>query len=87
MDLKERIEEFYDLGVAELSPGLKVIFDQFIGGLNSGQIRAAEPVNGAWRVNYWVKKGILLGFRTGTLKDYSIDQSFRFFDRNIAGRH
>jgi 2,3,4,5-tetrahydropyridine-2-carboxylate N-succinyltransferase len=41
--------------------------------LEAGQIRAAEPDAGAatgWRVNAWVKQGILLGFRIGVLKDF-----------------
>ena len=39
--------------------------------LSAGRIRAAEPDPGApygWRVNAWVKRGILLGFRLGQLE-------------------
>jgi 2,3,4,5-tetrahydropyridine-2-carboxylate N-succinyltransferase len=32
-------------------------------------------------VHQWVKRGILLGFRLGALTDYSIDDNFRFFDK------
>jgi 2,3,4,5-tetrahydropyridine-2-carboxylate N-succinyltransferase len=42
--------------------------------LESGEARAASPDAGApsgWRVNAWVKRGILLGFRLGVLTDYS----------------
>jgi len=38
--------------------------------LNSGEARAAEPdakSSTGWRVNPWVKKGILLGFRLGAV--------------------
>ena len=38
--------------------------------LSEGRVRAAEPDPGStlgWRVNAWVKQGILLGFRLGTL--------------------
>jgi 2,3,4,5-tetrahydropyridine-2-carboxylate N-succinyltransferase len=52
------------------------IFDEFKRGLNEGRFRAAEPDTSAktgWRVNAWVKKGILLGFRMGSIVDMSID--------------
>jgi 2,3,4,5-tetrahydropyridine-2-carboxylate N-succinyltransferase len=40
--------------------------------LESGQIRSAEPdpsTATGWRVNPWVKRGILLGFRLGALAE------------------
>lgn len=32
-------------------------------GLDSGRLRVAEKVDGAWRVNQWLKKAVLLSFR------------------------
>lgn len=53
--------------------------------LNAGAIRAAEPDAAAptgWRVNTWVKKGILVGFRMGALTDMSIDAARQpYFDK------
>ena len=52
------------------------LFQTFRAALNAGHIRAAEPDSGTrtgWRVNTWVKKGILLGFRMGAVVDMSID--------------
>jgi 2,3,4,5-tetrahydropyridine-2-carboxylate N-succinyltransferase len=61
------------------------LFQRFKDVLNSGEIRAAEPDPGVptgWRVNAWVKKGILLGFRMGAVVDMSIDASRQpFFDK------
>jgi 2,3,4,5-tetrahydropyridine-2-carboxylate N-succinyltransferase len=40
--------------------------------LESGELRAASPDPASptgWRVNAWVKQGILLGFRLGSLRD------------------
>ncbi len=54
----------------------------FLDQLDSGQIRAAEKINGRWRVNSWVKKGILVGFRMGTLVDRSVNDQFRYFDKD-----
>jgi 2,3,4,5-tetrahydropyridine-2,6-dicarboxylate N-succinyltransferase len=54
--------------------------------LNQGLIRAVEPCPDSptgWRVNAWVKKGILLGFRMGGIVDMSIDAVKRpFFDKS-----
>jgi 2,3,4,5-tetrahydropyridine-2-carboxylate N-succinyltransferase len=58
------------------------IFESFKAALNRGEVRAASPVDGTWRVNLWVKRGILLGFRMGILRNYSINESFRYFDKS-----
>jgi 2,3,4,5-tetrahydropyridine-2,6-dicarboxylate N-succinyltransferase len=34
-----------------------------IADLNGGRIRVAEKINGAWTVNQWIKKAVLLSFR------------------------
>ncbi len=61
------------------------LFQEFKDALNAGRIRAAEPDTSAksgWRVNGWVKKGILLGFRMGALVDMSVDRIRQpFFDK------
>ena len=52
------------------------LFQRFKQALNDGLIRAAQPdasTKTGWRVNAWVKKGILLGFRIGTVVDMSIN--------------
>ena len=56
---------------------------EFINGLNAGSLRTAEPDgNGNWRVNSWVKQAILTLFKIGKLKDMSIDNNFKFFDKD-----
>jgi 2,3,4,5-tetrahydropyridine-2,6-dicarboxylate N-succinyltransferase len=61
------------------------LFQRFKQALNSGAIRAAEPdgsTKTGWRVNAWVKKGILLGFRMGTVVDMSINPARQpWFDK------
>ena len=54
------------------------IFQDFKQALNEGKIRAAEPdalTKTGWRVNAWVKKGVLVGFRMGVTVDMSIDST------------
>lgn len=58
------------------------VFEELKGQLNRGAVRAAERVAGEWRVNAWVKQGILLGFRLGTLKQYKASAPFTFFDKD-----
>lgn len=61
------------------------LFDRFKAALNAGTIRAAEPdaqSPSGWRVNGWVKKGILLGFRIGGIVDMSVNPARQpFFDK------
>ncbi len=56
-------------GPAELwkMPEATAIFNDFKQLLNEGKIRAAERDGYFWKVNLWVKEGILLGMRLGRL--------------------
>ncbi len=54
--------------------------------LQQGTVRAAErDADGTWRVNSWVKRGILLGFRLGVLVDAGASGPMRFFDKDSYG--
>ncbi|TAN23818.1 MAG: 2,3,4,5-tetrahydropyridine-2,6-dicarboxylate N-succinyltransferase [Acidobacteria bacterium] len=57
-------------------------FEELKGQLNRGTVRAAEPSSDVWRVNTWVKQGILLGFRLGALKHHASSAPFTFFDKD-----
>jgi len=78
--LQQEIERAF--AAEETDAATLELFEQFKQQLNAGRIRAAEKVDGVWRVNHWVKKGILLGFRLGQLVDYSVNEQFRFFDKS-----
>lgn len=70
LPLASRIETLFDHPPEKYSEEHCALFQQFKDALNSGAVRAAEPDAGSstgWRVNAWVKKGILLGFRMGTI--------------------
>ncbi|HEV2880227.1 MAG TPA: 2,3,4,5-tetrahydropyridine-2,6-dicarboxylate N-succinyltransferase [Pyrinomonadaceae bacterium] len=60
------------------------LFAEFKEALNRGEARAATRAeDGVWRVNAWVKRGILVGFRMGALADMSPrDASLYFFDKD-----
>jgi len=68
--LAQQIEELFDRPPAKYGEEHRQLFQSFKDLLNSGEARAAEPDAKSatgWRVNPWVKKGILLGFRLGTM--------------------
>lgn len=82
MSLQTDVEKFFSQDVSSLDrTRAMVTFNEFKALLNNGSVRSAEKVNGTWRVNHWVKKGILLGFRLGSLVDISINNEFRYFDK------
>jgi 2,3,4,5-tetrahydropyridine-2-carboxylate N-succinyltransferase len=68
-DLSHAIEHFFSVGPeASANPDALRAFLELRNALEAGQVRAAEPDPTAptgWRVNAWVKRGILLGFRLG----------------------
>jgi 2,3,4,5-tetrahydropyridine-2-carboxylate N-succinyltransferase len=83
--LQEQIESLFDKPPERYSDQQLRLFQQFKDGLNDGSIRAAEPDASAptgWRVNSWVKKGILLGFRMGAVVAMSHNGAGQaFFDK------
>jgi 2,3,4,5-tetrahydropyridine-2-carboxylate N-succinyltransferase len=80
--IAKKIDELFELDPTQLTDEAEDIFIKFRELLSSGKIRAAEKINGVWVVNHWVKKGILLGFKIGKLKDMSINEGFRYFDKH-----
>jgi len=84
--LPSQIERLFDEPPAQYTEEHFRLFREFKNALNRGEIRAAEPDPSSktgWRANAWVKKGILLGFRMGTIEDMSLDgKRQRFFDKS-----
>src|SRR5215469_18669841 len=76
MSLQSSIERLAAQSEVEHDPEARKIFLDFRDQLTQGKIRSAEKVDGNWRVNAWVKQGILLGFRLGALADMSAGLSF-----------
>jgi 2,3,4,5-tetrahydropyridine-2-carboxylate N-succinyltransferase len=83
--LQEQIESLFDKPPDRYSDKHLRLFQEFKDGLNEGSIRAAEPDAASaagWRVNGWVKKGILLGFRMGAVVAMSSNGAGQaFFDK------
>ena len=69
-----------ELTPRNLTPALAAALEECLTLLDSGQVRVAEPRDGGWAVNEWLKKAVLLYFRTHDNR--AIDGGFtRFFDK------
>ncbi len=83
--LQAEIERHFAAGAAAASdPAAMSAFVELRAALEAGEVRAAEPEAGTptgWRVNAWVKKGILLGFRLGALEETAAG-SLSFVDKH-----
>jgi 2,3,4,5-tetrahydropyridine-2,6-dicarboxylate N-succinyltransferase len=84
-DLEQSIECYFAAGAGAASdPAAMETFLALRNALEHGEIRSASPDPGSptgWRVNAWVKKGILLGFRLGALQDHPAS-GFSFVDKH-----
>jgi 2,3,4,5-tetrahydropyridine-2-carboxylate N-succinyltransferase len=80
MALQASIERYFAAGAEAVGDhGAMLAFLELRTELTEGRLRAAEPDPGTstgWRVNPWVKQGILLGFRLGKLEKMGGDFSF-----------
>jgi 2,3,4,5-tetrahydropyridine-2,6-dicarboxylate N-succinyltransferase len=75
-ELETQIAKLFDERPATYTEEHFELFARFKQALNQGSIRSAEPdasTPSGWRVNTWVKKGILVGFRMGAMVDMSPD--------------
>jgi 2,3,4,5-tetrahydropyridine-2,6-dicarboxylate N-succinyltransferase len=85
MRLRDQIEMLFAEGAHADRAAARRAFETLRHALSSGEVRAAEPdgtVASGWRVNAWVKQGILLGFRFGDTVDMSVDRGLPFFDKD-----
>jgi 2,3,4,5-tetrahydropyridine-2-carboxylate N-succinyltransferase len=86
MTLAESISELFAQGTAASKGAARELFAQLRAELSAGRVRAAEPDSASptgWRVNTWVKQGILLGIRLGDLIDVGIGKGrLPFFEKD-----
>lgn len=80
--LQSEIERLASSGNVEQDEAARDTFLEFRDALTRGEIRAAEKVDGKWKVNTWVKQGILLGFRIGQLSPMGSGACLSFVDKD-----
>ena len=83
-NLQQTIEQAFERRT-EINPGnadrnVRAAVQEAIEMLDSGKARVAEPVDGTWRVNEWLKKAVLLSFR---LEDNEVMQGgyTKYYDK------
>ncbi len=84
MSLKDTIEAIFAAGPGADRDEAREAFARLQQQLSAGEVRSAEPDDASptgWRVNTWVKQGILLGFRFGDNVDLSMG-GWPFYDKD-----
>lgn len=85
MDLKTKVEEAWAdhrlLENEEYQDAIRNVIDK----LDTGELRAAEPVEGygrdnSWKVNGWIKQAILLYFKIQKMETWELPP-FEFYDK------
>src|SRR5437667_7468520 len=86
MSLESEITELAAAGASADRDAVRAAFARLREALSAGTVRAAEPDASnpvGWRVNTWVKLGILLGFKFGNTVDASMDHGrWPFYDKD-----
>jgi 2,3,4,5-tetrahydropyridine-2,6-dicarboxylate N-succinyltransferase len=89
MNIQDQIEAL-SVETAPSPNEIKAVVSSLLEYLNAGTIRSAEPVQSSvagaateWRVNTWVKQGILLCFKYGKLQEISHGGA-TFFDKDMV---
>lgn len=81
-EIQTRIEALFSLPAEALGEEAREVFGHFLAALEAGEVRSAEPTAEGWKVNAWVKKGILLGFRLGRIVDMGAAGPLGFLDKD-----
>jgi len=86
VSLAETIAALFAQGSSAGRDAARAAFFDLQKDLSAGRVRAAERDSSqptGWRVNAWVKQGILLGFRFGDTVDLSADHGkWPFYDKD-----
>ncbi|MDP6579459.1 MAG: 2,3,4,5-tetrahydropyridine-2,6-dicarboxylate N-succinyltransferase [Vicinamibacterales bacterium] len=84
--LQTTIERLHAAGADADRDEARTVFATFRAELSSGRVRSAVPDPGAptgWKVNTWVKQGILVGFRCGDIAPFAgPDPGVPFLDKD-----
>ncbi|WP_079433522.1 2,3,4,5-tetrahydropyridine-2,6-dicarboxylate N-succinyltransferase [Zoogloea sp. LCSB751] len=77
--IEELWERRTDLSAASATKEQIEVIEHVIEELDQGKLRVAEKINGEWVTHQWIKKAVLLYFRTHDNK--VIDNGTRYFDK------
>ena len=81
---RDLIEEAWecraDLDQAEIDAIVRPQVNKVLAAIERGEFRIAEPVDGGWQVNAWLKKAVLLSFRVNDSEVIDAEPS-PFYDK------
>ena len=84
-ELRSAIEDAFNrrgsLTTEEIDESVRPRVEQAISLLESGQARVAEPADGGWQVNEWLKKAVLLYFRCNDMRVMEAGAPGPFWDK------
>jgi len=85
-DLALEITTLFEQGASAAKEQARETFARLRAELSAGRVRAAEPDPSSptgWRVNIWVKQGILVGLRWGDIVDVGVGKGrWPFLDKD-----
>ena len=70
-----------DISTSTAAPELLAALDAIIAELNAGRLRVAEKIDGTWTTHQWIKKAVLLYFRTHDNTVMAAGDDFVWFDK------
>ena len=73
-------ERCADLSAQSVSAEVEAALEECLTLLDSGRVRVAEPREGRWVVNEWLKKAVLLSFRVRDNRPFDAGYT-RFYDK------
>lgn len=82
--MEQQVERLFPLAAEKLPPETEAVVEALLEALEAGEVRSAvKDKKGNWKAVPWVKRGILLGFRSGRVVEMSgKDSPFQFFDKH-----
>lgn len=83
MDLARRIDSLHCQGFQADPVAAREAVKELLAALESGEVRAACPSPSGWEVVSWVKRGLLLGFRFGEIKELPSAGPLGFRDKDL----
>ncbi|HEX8037564.1 MAG TPA: 2,3,4,5-tetrahydropyridine-2,6-dicarboxylate N-succinyltransferase, partial [Chryseosolibacter sp.] len=80
MELRQIVENAWDNRALLQEAGTQSAIRSVVEQLDKGALRVAEPVEGGWRVNEWIKKAVILYFPIQQLESMEVG-IFEFHDK------
>lgn len=86
MELKGAIEQLWQNREKLADPVSQESVRKVIDMIDKGQLRVAEPVDGGWQVNEWVKQAILMYFSIQPMQTWNVEP-FEFYDKMLLKKN